>query len=66
MKGAVDVGSDSITTHYVSYVYTNQPWGMHTTINLGYAYNNQRWVSISDVLIPNQQRTCEYLYGKGS
>lgn len=47
--GAVDVGSDSITTHYVSYVYTNQ-----------YAYNNQRWVSISDVLIPNQQ----YLLGR--
>ena len=47
----------------MSYVYNNQPWGTYTTINCG-VHTTQPWVSIIDVLIPNQQRTCGYFMGR--
>ena len=66
MQGAVDVDSDAMGSAWVCHMYTTINHGVRIQQSTAGYIQHQPWVSIIDVLIPNEQRTCGYLHGKGS
>ena len=64
MQGAVDVDSDAMGSAWVCHMYTTINHGVRIQQSTVGYIQHQPWVSIIDVLIPNQQRTCGYFMGR--
>ena len=64
MQGAVDVDSDAMGSAWVCHMYTTINHGVRIQQSTVGYIQHQPWVSIIDVLIPNQQRTSGYFMGR--